>query len=329
LGLTAGGSPRVSLGFTINERRPPRVTTHQEDGSTNTLFGMWLSGKQGRSGALDLGRAFGRAFTASFSGSATSTTCRREHVWDPDLCRSSLVNSGTVVFTPVAWVRDRRTGARAPGPPSEERTPERTRWQVDVIGTDHWSWGVRQGLRAGVDVDWLHRTVLELKDGVIASARGKVSLRAVRGFSEPSGLFSVTVRKRQTGPEYPLPAASKPKGSRRTTLVFYDRSRAARSEYLLRYAIALTGPQALAVMRSAGVPDPDATYRTLSERGAVIDSVAPSVPDPGRLVFLLEAGRQHRPTAFFDQSVRCPQGVVDQTCFVNRGGQFVIVTKLG
>jgi hypothetical protein len=251
-----------------------------------------------------LRKDFGRAFTLSEKYTWT---------WAQGGSEASRI---TLRFTPVA--------------PAKEEESERQRWQVDVRGTDKWRWGVLTGLRAGVDVDWQHRTTLTLKDGKIVSATGKVSLLNVRPYSEPLGVFTVTPTKKQTWPEYTLPSATKAKGSNRVTLMTYDRRK--HSEYLLRYAIRLTGPQALDIIRKATLPNPDGLYGGLVERerkeGPVIDSVSPFVPDPARLVFLLQEKTQPRPTELFDKRVTCPKQLSDQACFLNRGGQIIGVTKL-
>ena len=69
---------------------------------------------------------------------------------------------------------------------------KKERWQVEVRGQDRWSWGMYTGLRAGVDVDWAHRTTLVVTNGKITSAKGKVHIVRVRKFSEPPGAFDVT-----------------------------------------------------------------------------------------------------------------------------------------
>jgi hypothetical protein len=249
---------------------------------------------------FDLRRAFGHAFTLSHPTSDKPSSSER------------VAGRITLRFSPVA-----------------EPKPERQRWQVDVRGTDKWRWGVLAGLRAGVNVDWLHRSVLAVEDGTVVSARGQVSIQDVWPYSEPLGVFTVTPVKKQTWPEYALPSATKAKASRRVTLVTYDRRIHSSSEYLLRYAIRLAGPQAAEIMRQAGLPDPEQLYANLVARGPVIDSVAPFVPDPARIVFLLREGPpQKRSSQLPDEPAKCPQGVTGQSCFLNRGGQIVTVTRL-
>lgn len=328
--LRGTGSPRVSFGFTINELRRPSVITHYEDGTTNTLNGMWSSGKSGMTHTVDLSRNFGRAFIAKASKTESSTACGKPGYSGapvPVSCFSYRLGSATLAFTPVGWVAERKPGKPAQ-PKPEEKKPERQRWQVDVRGTDQWRWGVLTGLGAGVDVDWLHRTILETKGGRIVSAIGKVSIQNVRGFSQPPGVFTVTPTKTKTWPQYTLPSATKAKGSNRVTLMTYDRRIDSSSEYLLRYAIRLTGPQALDIIRKAGLPDPEVLYARLVERGPVVDSVTPFVPDPARLVFLLQEKVQPRPTELFDKRVSCPKQLSEQACFLNRGGQIITVTRL-
>lgn len=249
---------------------------------------------------FDLRRAFGTAFTLTYPTSSSPFPYERN------------VGRMTLRFSPV-----------------EEPPPERQRWQVDVRGTDKWRWGVLTGLRAGVDVDWRHRTTLTLEDGKIVSARGKVSLENVWPYSEPLGVFTVTPIKKQTRSEYTLPSATKTKRSNRVTLMTYDRRTKYSSEYLLRYTIRLAGPQALGIIGSAGLTTPDEVYATLAARGPVTDSVSPFVPDPARLVFLLREGKpQKRSAQWPDDRVTCPKQLSEQACFLNRGGQTVTVTRL-
>lgn len=248
---------------------------------------------------FDLRGAFGHAFTLIYPTSGSRFPYERN------------VGRMTLRFSPV-----------------EEPPPERQRWQVDIRGTDKWRWGVLTGLRAGVNVDWLHRSMLVVEDGAIVSARGKVSIENVWPHSEPLGVFTVTPTAKKTWPEYSLPSATKPKRGKRVTLMTYDRRIKTSSEYLLRYAIRLSGPQAAEIIRQAGLPSPDELYATLIARGPVSDSVAPFVPDPARIVFLLREGRQKRSSQLPDEPAKCPRGVTGQSCFLNRGGQVVTVTRL-
>lgn len=249
---------------------------------------------------FDLRSVFGRAFALTYPTSDRPNSSERYQ------------GRMTLRFTPVA----------AP-------SPERQRWQVDVRGTDKWRWGVLAGLRAGVNVDWLHRSALVLEDGAIVSARGKVSIENVWPYSEPLGVFTVTPTARKTWPEYALPSATKEKRSTRVTLVTYDRRIKSSSEYLLRYTIRLAGSQAAEIIRQAGLPDPAQRYATLLARGPISDSVAPSVPDPARIVFLLREGKpQKRSAVWPDERVACPKALTDQSCFLDRGGQTVTVTRL-
>jgi len=271
------------------------VRAHWSTGEVTNHCGIYFA-TSGKTQEIDWGRRFGHAFSFKFTGP-----------WKP-------APTWTFRFTPVAR--------------ADEPEPERERWQVDVRGTDQWRWGVLTGLRAGVNVDWLHRTILQVEDGVIVSARGKVSIQNVWPYSEPPGVFTVTPTKQQTRPEYTLPSAAKAKRSNRVTLNTYDRRWASSSEYLLRYAIRLTGPQAAEIIRHAGLPQPDELYARLVKRGPVIDSVSPHVPDPARIVFLLKEGFQRRPTQASDERVKCPPALTDQSCFRGRGDQTVTVTRL-
>lgn len=255
----------------------------------------------------DLRKAFGHTFTLTDRRTTKGLTTNPQEV---------TTSRWTFRFTP----------ARA-------KKPKRQRWQVDVRGTDQWRWGVLTGLRAGVDVDWRHRTTLEIEDDRIVSATGKVSIEKVRPYSEPLGVFTVTPTVKKTRPKYKLPRATKSKRSKRVTLMTYDRRLPSSSEYLLKYAIRLTGPQALDIIRQAGLPNHDVLYGRLVERerleGPVIDSVAPFVPDPARLVFLLQEGHpQQRGSPWDEKRVPCPKALSDQSCFRYRGGQIVTVTKL-
>jgi hypothetical protein len=259
--------------------------------------------------ADQLRRRFGRAFTitSDYDVAAMDVGGR-------------MRNRMVLRFVPVEQAR------------REEERRERTRWQVDVVGTDKWRWGVLTGLRAGVDVDWRHRTTLEVEDDRIVSAIGKVSIRGMRPYSEPPGVFTVTAPTPKTRSEYALPSAAKPKGSRIVTFITYDRRRLSHSEYLLRYTIRLAGPHALDIIRRAGLPQPDVLYGRLIQRerlgDPVVDSVSPFVPDPARLVFVLREGRPQRRTFDLDRRATCPKQLSDQSCFTSRGGQIVTVTKL-
>ena len=214
---------------------------------------------------------------------------------------------------------------------------KRERWQVDVRGTDTWAWGALTGLRAGVGVGWLHRTTLEVERGKIVSARGKVAVEKVRTFSEPPGAFTITVPATgRTRPAYDLPSATKAKRGTRVTLIMYDRTLRARSEYLVKWSVRLAGPQALDLIRRAGLPHPGILYGRLAERerleGPVVSSVATPVPTPGRLVFLLREGRpQLRETDVPDQQTSCPKAPKSTTapdCSIARDFQVITVTKL-
>lgn len=250
-----------------------------------------------------LRRRYGRAFTITSDWTAPSVTVF-----------GRMRNRLRLQFTPVAQA------AKEP-----EQQPERQRWQVDVRGTDTWRWGVLTGLRAGVDVDWQHRTTLVLEDGRIISAVGKVSILNVRRYSEPLRVFTVT-STRKTWPEYHLPGATKRKDSARVTLLMFDKS--GRSEYRVNYAARVAGPEALDIIRKAGLPDPEIRYQSLVDRGTVQIAAQTFVPDPGRLVFLLKPGDQWRPTSTFDDQVPCPTAPTSEECRLSRGAQRVRVTRL-
>ncbi len=274
----------------------------RSDASPRTPFGWRVKSDQ-------LRRRFGRAFTITSNNN------------DPNMDVGGRMKNRLVLrFVPAKQAK------------AEERR-ERQRWQVDVRGTDQWRWGVLTGLRAGVDVDWRHRTTLVIEDGAIVSATGKVSIERVRPYSEPPGVFEVTPTDKKTWPKYKLPSATKSKRSKRVTLMTYDNRKRSSSEYLLKYAIRLTGPQALDIIRQAGLPIPDVLYGRLAERvrldGPVIDSVAPFVPDPPGLVFLLREGDpQRRGPQWDEKRAPCPKALSDQSCFLARGGQTVTVKKL-
>ncbi|MEZ5184936.1 MAG: hypothetical protein R2720_04255 [Candidatus Nanopelagicales bacterium] len=202
------------------------------------------------------------------------------------------------------------------------------RWQVEVRGQDRWSWGMFTGLRAGVDVDWAHRTTLVIKNGRITSAKGKVHIVRVRKFSEPPGAFDVTSVKTETPPEFKLIKAVKRKNSNRVVLELRKRNR---SEYLVRFMVAAAGPELLDKLRSIGVADPDASYRGVIARGPVDDSAAPLVPHSSRLVVRLVPGDpgKWQETEEFNKQLPCTKsGATEEDCFLARGGQKVTVTQL-
>lgn len=248
---------------------------------------------------FDLRKAFGHTFTLNDRQTAPGLIPGRE----------LTTSRWTLQFAPV-----------------EERRPERQRWQVDVRGHDRWSWGVLTGLQGGVNVQWLHRTTLEIEDGKVVSRSGKVLVEEVQPFSEPAGVFRVT-NTTKTWPAYELKSAVK-RGNRVTLNLFRD-DPGGRSLYRVNFALRLAGPQALDIMRNAGVPSPDIRYQELLKRGTVTDSVTPSTPEPARLVFLLRPGLQTRETDAFNRQLPCLRfrATLDG-CFVARGGQLVTVTRL-
>jgi hypothetical protein len=198
------------------------------------------------------------------------------------------------------------------------------RWQVEVRGQDRWSWGMYTGLRAGVDVDWAHRTTLVVKNGKLTSAKGKVHVLRVRPFSEPPGAFDVTTYTATTPPAYELPKASK-SGNRVTLGLWKDN----RSEYTVDFSVAAAGPALLDKLRSIGVADPEATYQAVLARGAIQDSATPIVPSSPRLVVTLRPGAFNRDTDEFNKQLPClDSGASQPDCFLTRGGQRVTVTQL-
>lgn len=248
---------------------------------------------------FDLRKAFGHTFALNDRQTTPGLIPGRE----------LTTNRWTLQFTPV-----------------EGPKPERQRWQVDVRGHDRWSWGVLTGLQGGVNVQWLHRTTLEIEGGKVVSSSGKVSVEEVQPFSEPAGVFTVT-NTTKTWPAYKLKSAVK-NGNRITLNLFRD-DRGGQSFYRVNFALRLAGPQALDIMRKAGVPDPDIRYQELLKRGTVTDSVTPLIPYPSRLVVLLRPGLQTRETDAFNRQLPCLRfrATLDG-CFVARGGQLVTVTRL-
>lgn len=198
------------------------------------------------------------------------------------------------------------------------------RWQVEVRGQDRWSWGMYTGLRAGVDIDWAHRTTLVVKNGKLTSAQGKVHVVRVRPFSEPPGAFDVTTYTATTPPAYELKKAAK-SGNRVTLGLWKDN----RSEYTVDFSVAAAGPALLAKLRSIGVADPEATYQAVLARGAIQDSATPIVPSSSRLAVTLRPGTFNRDTDEFNTQLPCrDSGATQQDCFFTRGGQRVTVTQL-
>jgi len=247
---------------------------------------------------VNLRKAFGKAFTVVDQRTkpplATNGTTTREKWY--------------YRFTPVA------------------EPVKKERWQVEVRGQDRWSWGMFTGLRAGVDVDWAHRTTLVIKNGKITSAKGKVHIERVRRFSEPPGAFDVTSYKTSTPPAYALKQASKRKNSDRVVLKLWKDNR---SQYLVRFSVAAAGPELLDKLRAIGVADPEASYRGVVARGPIDDTAAPLVPSNPRLVVRLRPGDpgKWKETDEFNERLPCRKSGVED-CFLARGGQIVKVTRL-
>jgi hypothetical protein len=198
------------------------------------------------------------------------------------------------------------------------------RWQVEVRGQDRWSWGMYTGLRAGVDVDWAHRTTLVIRNGKLTAAKGKVDVVRVRPFSEPPGAFDVTTYTATTPPAYELKKASK--SGNRVTLGLWKVNR---SEYTVDFSVAAAGPALLDKLRSIGVVDPEATYQAVLARGPIQDTATPIVPSSPRLAVTLRPGTFNRDTDLFNQQLPClDSGASQADCFLTRGGQRVTVTQL-
>jgi len=241
---------------------------------------------------VNLDRVLGRAFTV---------TDRR--TFDGPSPEQRTTARWTLRFTPV----------KTPSP--------RERWQVEVRGRDRWSWGVFTSLRAGVLVDWAHRSTIEVQDGRVVSATGRVQVLKETPFSEPPGAFTVTSRT-QTPPTFALPQARLQGGTLQLALIKESGSR-----YRDDFTVQVAGPQVLEQLRTIGVPDPEQTYASLVARGTVADTVVTLVPNSGRLSVPLRPGVYTRETDGFDDRLPCG-GAAQQDCFLSRGGEIVTVTRL-
>lgn len=331
--LDSSTSPRVRFGFITTPGVARTRVSHLnplgpgEPERRNYTNANWHESRTGTTRPVDLRKHFGRPFTARLSESTTSRVCTSIFATGTEVCSSTRRSEATLRFTPVAWVAKRTPGSRTPARPRpEEIKPDRQRWQIDVLGSDRWWWGVLTGLRAGLDVDWRQRTRLMVDGDKIISATSAVSVLNARPISEPPGVFTITpTPTAKTWPAYKLPHADK-RGSR-VTLNYYARSGHSHT-YRVDYAIRLTGPEALSAMRASGVPDPDIRYAELQKLGTGTDTAATFVPDPARLVFLLRTGKpQKRGTDALDTRTPCPGATAEQ-CLLSRGAQLVIVTKL-
>lgn len=246
---------------------------------------------------VDLRKVYGKEFTV------TDTRVDRGLLNPP---RQRTRTRWTFRFTPVA----------------KKRPPRRT-WHIDVAGHDTWSWGMFTGLRAGVGVDWLHRTVLVVRGGKIVSARGKVYVPNVRAFSEPDGAFSVSHRV-TTPKSYKIRRAIKRKRSNRVELGLLALNR---SEYRVRFTTTAAGPPLLEQLRRIGVANPDASYANVVKRGPVEEAVASIVPLNPRVVVRLVDGRSYRrETDAFNVQLPCTRfGAKEDDCFRRRGGEIITV----
>ena len=294
-----GATPaRVITNMTATEDPSANETAYTcSDGTCTTATYPFPSGFSDRAWLkrVNLRKAFGKPFTV---------TTRRT--------TPPLAINGTTTrekwhfrFTPVA------------------KPVKKERWQVEVRGRDRWSWGMFTGLRAGVDVEWAHRTTLVLKNDKITSAKGAVHILKVGKFSEPPGAFDVTTYTATVPPRYNVKAV---KHGKKVTLKLWKNNR---SEYRVDFAVAAAGPALLEKLRSIGVADPEGTYREVVARGPVEDSAAPLVPTDPRLVVALKPQTYNLPTEQFAEHLPCTRyGADEQDCFLVKGGQVVTVTQL-
>jgi hypothetical protein len=256
--------------------------------------------------ATDLSRRYGQAFTLSHELQLDGQSPQAKH-----LCEG----------VPGCRVRYRWTLSFVP----VERAQERERWQVEVRGRDRWSWGeYAAGPGAGVWVDWVHRTVLQLEDGKPSSATGQVTVARVTSFSDPEGVFEVEYAT-TTRPAYTLSKVER-RGQTVELGLLHDPG----STYKVDFSLRLAGPAALERLRAARIPNADAVYERLAQRGAITNSVAPLVPMSPRVVVRLRPGTVSRVTEAVNEQLPCTLfGSTVKDCFLTRGGEIVTVVKLG
>jgi len=262
------------------------VRTDTKSGTSTGNLSRWLR-------TFDLRRAFGHAFTLTDQDTHREGAHVYRYRW-------------TLHFVPV-----------------DQPEPERRRWQVDVTGADRWAWGMYPTLGAGIWVTWLHRTILEVKDGKLVSATGKVHVLDVSRFSDVEGALTVT-HETKTPPEYRVPKRQK-SGDR----VVLGLLKLDRSEYRADFSVQ-AGPKLLQTLREMDLPQPDERYQAMVARGAVRNRVHPLVPMDPRVVVLLRDGwRDERETDAFAQQLPCAKFKgTEPECFLRRGGETITVTRL-
>lgn len=251
---------------------------------------------------FDLRKAYGETFVL------TDTQVDEGLVKPP---QERTTKRWTLRFTPVA-----------------DDPPRRRRWLVEVRGSDRWSWGMYTGLRAGVDVEWAHRTTLLVEDGRIRSAQGKVHVLGIRSFSEPEGAFTVTRKRATTPAAYRIRSRSSRVGrDGRVVLGLLDQQA---SLYRVAFTVQPAGPQVRDQLERIGVPDPQAAYDALVRRGPITDRVTSITPVPSRVVARLRPDfQQPRETDAYAEQLPCADaGATQQDCFLRRGGQIVTVRPL-
>jgi hypothetical protein len=102
------------------------------------------------------------------------------------------------------------------------------------------------------------------------------------------------------------------------------------STYRVDFSLRLAGPGALERLRAARIPNADAVYERLAQRGAITNSVASLVPMSPRVVVRLRPGTVSRVTEAVNEQLPCTLfGSTVKDCFLTRGGEIVTVVKLG
>lgn len=212
-------------------------------------------------------------------------------------------------FTPVGGTAD------------DDEDDERERWHVEVTGMDRWSWGMYTTLGAGIWVKWAHRTTLEIKDGEIVSATGKVRILRVTPFTDVPGAFIVT-NVRTTAPgRYAIPKRSLSKNRVRLGVL-----KPGASEYRADFTVQ-AGPRLLDALRAMGVPDSQARYDAMVARGGVPNTAVPLVPADPQVTALLRPGITPRPTDAFNRTLPCAQFQGSEPdCQLMRGAELVEVS---